>query len=38
MVQILDEAKAIQQELIENRRQLHQMPELGYELPQTTSS
>ena len=37
MVQILDEAKAIQQELIENRRQLHQMPELGYELPQTTS-
>ena len=33
---ILNEAKAIQQELVQNRRYLHQIPELGYNLPKTT--
>ena len=36
MNKILDEAKAIQNEIITNRRYLHQYAELGNNLPITT--
>lgn len=34
---IFSEAKAIQEELVKCRRDLHQIPEIGFELPQTTA-
>ena len=34
---ILKEAKALQEELVANRRWLHQHPELGLHLPETTA-
>lgn len=34
---ILSEAKAIEDELIAHRRHLHQNPELGFDLPETTA-
>ena len=34
---ILFEAKAIEDELIAHRRHLHQNPELGFDLPETTA-
>ena len=34
---ILNEAKALQEELVANRRWLHQHPELGLHLPETTA-
>lgn len=35
--QILSEAKEMQEELVNHRRYLHQIPEIGFELPQTTA-
>ena len=34
---IVSEAKAIENELIAHRRHLHQNPELGFDLPETTA-
>lgn len=34
---ILQEAKALEDELIAHRRYLHQIPEIGFDLPQTTA-
>lgn len=34
---IVDIAKRIEEEIIQNRRTLHQMPELGLDLPKTTA-
>ena len=35
MKKILEEAKRISEQIVEDRRQLHQMPELGLDLPRT---
>lgn len=37
MVSIMQEARAIEGEIIENRRWLHRHPEIGFDLPQTTA-
>lgn len=35
MVKIIDEARLLQDEIIENRRWLHRHPEIGFDLPRT---
>lgn len=37
MQQIIEEAKALQERIVEDRRWLHQHPELGFELPETVA-
>lgn len=37
MKELLNEAKLLEAELIENRRYLHQIPEMAFDLPQTTA-
>ena len=37
MNELLKEAKAIESELIQMRRELHQIPEIGIELPKTAA-
>ena len=37
MKQLFEEAKAIEEQLIADRRYLHQIPELSMDLPQTTA-
>ena len=36
MIDFMREAGEMKQEIIRNRRQLHQMPELGLDLPKTS--